>query len=357
MFTTCKTLTILLVFAEIILAQSTGSIQGIITDATGALLPNATVTVSNQGTGENHALKTDNAGFYSLPSLAPGAYRVEVQAPGMQTLRANDLIVAVGTTTTQNFNVKVGETSTTIEIQAASPVVESSSVSVGTVINQRTVQEIPLNGRHFVDLAMLIPGSVTPPANGFLTAPLRGQGSFAFNSAGAREDEVNFMINGIQMSDMAQNQITFQPTINTVEEFKVDNSTYGAEYGRNAGAIVNIATRAGTNEVHGEIYYFLRNSAMDARNFGNPAVTQPQAPFRRNQFGADGGGPLKKDKTFLFSELRRAGTAAKRPIDQHRSERDAAGASYRSRHSKASAADSAAEFAGKSVHQLGGRSG
>ncbi len=290
----------LLAIAGIAFAQSTGSIQGTVTDATGAVLANASVTVTNQATGETHPLKTDSAGLYSIPGLAPGSYKVEVQSPGMQTTAANDLVVAVGTTTTQNFSVKVAATSTTVEIQGSAAVVESTSVSVGTVINQRTVQEIPLNGRHFVDLALLIPGSVTPPQNGFLTAPLRGQGSFAFNSAGGREDEINFMINGIQMSDMSQNQITFQPTINTVEEFKVDNSTYSAEYGRNAGSIVNIATRAGTNAVHGEVYYFLRNNALDARNFGNPSITQPQAPFRRNQFGADGGGPLKKDKTFLF---------------------------------------------------------
>jgi outer membrane receptor protein involved in Fe transport len=295
-----RQLALALTFAAIAVAQSTGRIEGTISDPTGAVLPNTTVTVTNQATAETHVLKTDNGGFYSLPGLAPGSYKIEVQATGMQTTVANDLIVAVGTTTTQNFTLKVGATSTTVEIQATAPVVESSSVSVGTVINQRTVQEIPLNGRHFVDLALLIPGSVTPPANGFLTAPLRGQGSFAFNSAGAREDEVNFMINGIQMSDMAQNQITFQPTINTVQEFKVDNSTYSAESGRNAGAIVNIATRAGTNELHGEVYYFLRNYAMDARNFGNPSGIQPQAPFRRNQFGADGGGPIKKDKTFLY---------------------------------------------------------
>src|SRR5256885_9560495 len=151
-----KRLAVLFVFAGIALAQSTGSIRGTITDATGALLPNATVTVSNQATGETHALKTDSAGFYLLPSLPPGAYKVEVAAPGMQTVQANDLVVAVGTTTTQDFSVKVGATSTTIEIQAASPVVEGSSVSVGTVINRRTVQEIPLHGRHFVDFALLI---------------------------------------------------------------------------------------------------------------------------------------------------------------------------------------------------------
>ncbi len=289
----------LLLLTGIAFAQSTGTIAGTVTDPTGAVLPGASVTITNQQTGEIHPLKTDSAGLYSLPGLAPGNYKVEVQSQGMQTTVTNDLVVAVGTTTTQNFNVKIASTSTTIEIQAATPVVESSSVSVGTVINQKTVQEIPLNGRHFVDLALLIPGSVTPPQNGFLTAPLRGQGSFAFNSAGGREDEINFMINGIQMSDMSQNQITFQPTINTVEEFKIDNSTYSAEYGRNAGSIVNIATRAGTNQLHGEVYEYLRNHALDARNFGNPSGV-PQAPFRRNQFGGDGGGPIKKDKTFIF---------------------------------------------------------
>ncbi len=121
---------------------------------------------------------------------------------------------------------------------------------------------------------------MAPPANGFLTAPLRGQGSFSFNSAGAREDSVNFMINGINLNDPNQNQITFQPTINTVEEFKVDNSTFSAEYGRNSGSIVNIATRAGVNTWHGEAYEFLRNNDLDARNFSNPTTFTSVAWFR-----------------------------------------------------------------------------
>ncbi len=228
-----------------------------------------------------------------------GNYRVEVKASGMQTVAVSNLSLEVGRTVPQNFTVKPATASETVEIMAESPIVDSSTTSVGTVINQKTVQEIPLNGRHFVDLALLIPGTVTPPQNGFLTAPLRGQGSFAFNTAGAREDSVNYMINGINLSDPVQNQITFQPTINTVQEFKVDNSTYSAEYGRNSGAIVNIATRSGTNQWHGEVYEFLRNNALDARNFTNPAgVTQ--APFKRNQFGADGGGPIRRDKTFFY---------------------------------------------------------
>ncbi len=280
-------------------AQSTGAIQGTVTDSTGAPIAGAAVVVSNQGTGEVHNLHTDSAGSYAQPSLVPGSYQVQVEAPGMQATSVRSVTVAVSTTTRQDVSLTVKSTSSTIEIQASAPVVESSSVSVGDVINQTTVQEIPLNGRHFADLAMLIPGSVTPPATGSLTAPLRGQGFFSFNSAGAREDQVNFMINGIQMNDMSQNQITFQPTINTVDEFKIDNSTYSAEYGRNSGSIVNIATRSGTNAYHGEAYEYLRNNFFDARNFSNPVGTR-QSPFKRNQFGGDFGGAIKKDKTFLF---------------------------------------------------------
>src|SRR6266853_4203731 len=224
--------------APLALAQSTGAIQGTVADATGAVIPNASVSVRNEATGEERVVQTDAAGLYSVPSLTLGRYRVEVKSPGMQTVAASGLVLEVGSTVTQNFTLKVASASEIVEITATAPVVENSTISVGQVINSRTVQEIPLNGRHFVDLGLLVAGTVTPPQNGFLTAPLRGQGSFAINTAGNREDAVNFMINGINLNDMVQNQVTFQPTINTVSEFKVDNSTYSAEYGRNSGSIV-----------------------------------------------------------------------------------------------------------------------
>ena len=280
-------------------AQSTGSLQGTVTDASGAVLAGADISVTNAGTGQKLALKTNDSGAYLAALLQPGAYAVEVKAPGLQTTQVNNVTVAVGSTTRQDFTLQVAAGTQRVEIQGENPVIETSSVSLGAVVNERTVQEIPLNGRHFVDLALLTPGTVTPPQSGFLTAPLRGQGAFSFNSAGAREDTVNFMINGINMNDMAQNQITFQPTVNTVAEFKIDNSTYGAEYGRNSGSIVNIATLPGTNEFHGEAYDYLRNAALDARNFINPIGVQ-QAPFKRNQFGGDAGFPIKKNVSFLF---------------------------------------------------------
>jgi hypothetical protein len=272
------------------LGQSTATLQGTVTDAKGAVLPNATVVVRNRSTSTERTAQTDNDGNYQLAALPPGVYSVEVRVQGFKTQVADQVTLEVAKTAVQNFQLDVGAISEQVLVSSDVPVIETATTSVGTVINQRTVQEIPLNGRHFVDLGLLIPGSVTPPQNGFLTAPLRGQGSFAINTAGNREDTVNFMINGINLNDMVQNQITFQPSINTVQEFKADNSTFSAEYGRNSGAIVNIATRSGTNDFHGELFEFLRNDVFDARNFFD-RTTNP-APFKRNQFGFNLGGPL-----------------------------------------------------------------
>jgi hypothetical protein len=280
-------------------AQSTATLQGTVTDSQGASLPGATVAVRNLGTGVERTTVSDNRGEYQVASLPVGLYRVQASAPGFQSQVASDLRLEVARTAVQNFQLKVGGVAEETTVTAESPVIETATISVGQVIDQRTVQEIPLNGRHFVDLGLLIPGSVTPPQNGFLTAPLRGQGSFAFNTAGNREDTVNFMINGVNLNDMVQNQITFQPSINTVQEFKVDNSTFSAEYGRNSGAIVNIATRSGTNDLHGELFEFNRNDKLDARNFFNQLPAR-KSPFKRNQFGANLGGPIAKNKTFFF---------------------------------------------------------
>ena len=269
-------------------AQSTATLQGTVTDAKGAVLPNATVVAKNRSTSAERTVQTDTNGYYQISALPVGVYSVEVRVQGFKTQVADSVTLEVAKTAVQNFQMDVGAISEQVLVSSDVPVIETATVSVGTVINQRTVQEIPLNGRHFVDLGLLIPGSVTPPQNGFLTAPLRGQGSFAFNTAGNREDTVNFMINGVNLNDMVQNQITFQPSINTVQEFKVDNSTFSAEYGRNSGAIVNIATRSGTNDYHGELFEFLRNDVLDARNF----FDAKKPPFHRNQFGLNIGGPL-----------------------------------------------------------------
>src|SRR5579864_1011778 len=291
---------LLLVFAVSAFSQTTASIQGTVTDQSGAAVAGATVTVKNTAQGIERTTQTSPTGSYEILALSPGTYSVQVQMAGFETQLAKSVLLQVSQNSVQNFGLKVASTTEVVTVEATAPVIESTTMTVGQTINQRTVQEIPLNGRHFVDLALLIPGTVTPPQNGFLTAPLRGQGSFAFNTAGNREDSINFMINGINLSDMVQNQVTFQPTINTISEFKIDNSTYSAEYGRNSGSIVNIATRSGTDAFHGEAYDYLRNYYFNARNFFNPSPN-PQSALKRNQFGGDVGGPLWRKHTYFFA--------------------------------------------------------
>jgi hypothetical protein len=165
-------------------------------------------------------------------------------------------------------------------------------------VDERTVRETPLNGRYFLDLALLAPGSVTAPQSGFSATPSRGSGSLAINTAGNREETVNYRINGIALTNPVSNAILFQPSITTVQEFKLDNTAFSAEYGQSSGAVVNVATRSGTSEYHGELFEFLRNDALDARNFFNFNSSKP--PFKRNQFGGTLGGPLVLNRTFFF---------------------------------------------------------
>lgn len=287
------------------MAQSSASLNGTVTDPAGAAVPNAKVTVTNQATGVQSETQTDSAGAYLFPSLPIGVYRISVTVPSFQTAAISDLTLPVATAVTQNIQLRIGQATETVEIIAEAAVIDTTTTSMGQVIDEKTVQEIPLNGRHFTDLSLLTPGTMTPPANGFLSAPLRGQGSFGINTAGQREDTTNWLVNGINLNDNVQNQITFQPPIDTLAEYKIDNSAFPAEYGRNAGAIVNLATRSGTNDYHGELFEFFRNTDLDGRNFfnvvkdskGNPL---PQSPFKRNEFGADFGGPIAKNKAYFF---------------------------------------------------------
>ena len=166
-----------LLLSQFAFSQSTGSIGGTVTDAAGATVPNANVTVRNMATGEEHVTNTDVSGIYLVPSLPVGTYRVEAKSPGMQTTAATGVQLSVDSSLRQDFALKVSSTSETVEVSGAAPLIDSSTSTLGSVVDSHTVQEIPLNGRHFIDLAMLTPGTVTPPANGFLTAPLRGQGA------------------------------------------------------------------------------------------------------------------------------------------------------------------------------------
>lgn len=271
--------------------QSTAVLQGRVIDQNGAVVPRARISAHSTATGLRRAGEADSEGNYQIAALPVGKYRVEVNAVGFRTEIIEHLSLEVARIVVQDFRLEVGDITQTINVTPEALLIEVTTVSVGQVIDQRSVQELPLNGRHFIDLGLLVPGSVTPPQNGNLSPPARGQGSFALNTAGNREDTINYQINGINLNDQINNIITFLPPLSSIQEFKVDNSTFSAEYGRNSGAIVNIATRRGANDIHGELFEYFRNDALDARNFFNFTSNQPP-PFKRNQFGGSLGGPI-----------------------------------------------------------------
>jgi hypothetical protein len=188
-------------------AQSTTTLQGRVVAPQGAVVPGVKVMVRSHATGVERIAQTDGAGVYQVAALPSGAYRVEVRSTGFQTQVVERLIVEVGRTVVQDFHLSVGDIFQEVFVISGATQIERASTSVGQVIDQRTVQEIPLNGRYFLDLGLLIPGSVTPPPGAFSAAPFRGQGALAINTAGAREETVNYMINGITLNNLTFSSI------------------------------------------------------------------------------------------------------------------------------------------------------
>ena len=286
-------------------AQSTATLQGTVTDTQSAVMPGVTLSIRNTATGIERTAVSDNAGQYVAPALAPGHYAIVAHLEGFKDQTSE---VDLGPAQTAELNIRLGlaTIAENVTVTGSSPLIETATVSVGGAMAEKTVQEIPLNGRHFVDLGPLMPGGSTSPQNAGLSAPLRGQGSFSFMSAGNRETSVNMMVNGINLNDLSNSQVTFQPSINTVSEFRVDNSTFSAEYGRNSGAIVNVATRSGSNQMHGEAFDFYRDDRFDSRNYFNPPSKDSagnetvQSLFNRKQFGVNLGGALVKNRSFYF---------------------------------------------------------
>jgi hypothetical protein len=275
------------------------------------VIPSAHVLVRSLATASDRIVSTDSDGLYVVPSLQPGEYKVQVTAPGFSTYTIEKVTLDVDRQVTENVRMAVSSTGETVQVESATQEIEAQTITVGQVIDNKSVQGLPLNGRHFLDLTVLTPGGVVAPTAGSLTASSRGLGANSFITAGNREDSVNFQINGVNLNDISQNQITFQPSISTTSEFKIDNSTFSAEYGRSDGSIVTVATRSGTDQFHGEGFDYFRNEALDARNYFNrsfnPSTGAPliantgdKAPLKRDNFGGSVGGPVWRRHTFFF---------------------------------------------------------
>jgi hypothetical protein len=282
-------------------AQVVGAtITGTVRDASGAVIPNVQVSITNVATGVAREVTSDSAGFYTAPNLLPGNYTVRATAPGFTTEVHSGVTLAVGAQQVLDITMQVGQVSQTVEVTAKAPVVQLASSALSWQVTATTVRELPLNGRSWTDLAILQPGVSqieTHAAEGN-----RGYGGQVAIS-GARPQQNNYRLDGISINDYSNggpgSVLGGNLGVDAIQEFSVLTSNYSAEYGKTSGGVVNAITRSGTNSFHGSAYEFLRNSALDARNFFDKATVPP---FRRNQFGASLGGPIVKDRTFFFGD-------------------------------------------------------
>jgi len=281
-------------------AQTMAVLEGRVFDASGSVVPGASVSIQDESAGFTVSVRSDTQGRYSIVAIPVGTYRVEAAAAGFTSAIIEALTIEVGRTLVRDFHLAVGDTRESIVVRAELPLLDRATSAVGHVVSARTTQEIPLNGRHFVDLGLLVPGSVAPSQAGFSSTPLRGTGALALNTTGNREEAVAYIVNGVTTNNLTYGSIGFPPPIGAIQEFKVDNSTFSAEFGHVSGAIVNLVTRSGGDEFHGDAFEFLRNQVLDARNYFEFTSAGPH-PFERNNFGGSFGGPIVRGHSFFFA--------------------------------------------------------
>ena len=288
-------------------AQVVGAtLSGTITDPSGAVIPHAQVVITNTATGVTRNATADASGFYNTPNLLPGTYRITVSASGFSTQIRTGIVLTVGASQILNVSLQVGKVTNLVQVTGAAPTVQLASSSISAVVNSTTVRQLPLNGRSWTDLAKLQPGvNAIQTQISASSGPDRGNRGFGaqITISGQRPMENNYRLDGVSINDYSNGApgsvLGGNLGVDAIQEFSVLTSNYSAEYGRTAGGIVNAITKSGTNQFHGDAYEFLRNSSLDARNFFDLG---PVPPFRRNQFGASMGGPVQKDKTFIFGD-------------------------------------------------------
>lgn len=287
--------------------QASGAtLSGVVTDSSGATVANAIISIKNTATGITRRVSTDSAGFYSAPNLPPQVYEVTSSAQGFSTEVKPGIILTVGAQQTLNFSLNLGQVSENIVVTAQAPQIDLTSSALGTEVNSTTVRELPLNGRDWTSLAVLQPGVIGIRTQTGTTGSVnRGNRGFGnqLSVAGHRPTENNYRVNGISVNDYSNGSPGSvqgaQLGVDAIQEFSVLTANYEAEYGRTSGGVVNAVTRAGTNSLHGSAYWFLRDEGLDARNFFDP-ITIP--PFHRNQFGGAAGGPIRRNRTFIFGD-------------------------------------------------------
>ena len=296
-----------ILFPYVLRAQVAGGIlSGTITDPSGRAIPQAQIVIKNLATGVERAVTTNGDGFYTAVNLLPGAYQVTISAKGFNTEVKTGIKMNVGAEQTFDLTLHVGTVSHMVQVTADAPAVQMTSSEISATVNATTVRELPLNGRSWTDLAALQPGVDTIQTQpSFATGSDRGNRGFGqqLTISGARPQQNNYRLDGVSLNDYANGApgsvLGGNLGVDAIQEFSVLTSNYSAEYGKTSGGVVNAVTRSGTNAFHGSGYEFLRNSALDAKNFFEAAGVQ-KASFKRNQFGGAIGGPILKSRTFFF---------------------------------------------------------
>jgi outer membrane receptor protein involved in Fe transport len=285
-------------------AQATGQINGLVADTSGAVLPGVTIEVTNVATGAVRTAVTGNDGLYTVPLLQPGDYNVKASLNGFRTALRENVRVTVTETARVAFQLEVGQLSETVSVVADATLVETSNATHGIVIDEQKVVDLPLNGRNFTQLGTLIPGVVAPPASlggqtGDATPGGFGNATGGFNVNGMRNQSNNFLMDGATNNDTFNTGFVLRPPPDAIEEFKILTNAFGAEYGRNAGSVVNVVTKAGSNTFSGALWEFNRDDALMARNYF-AARDQPKPQLKQNQFGGSIGGPIMRNRLFGF---------------------------------------------------------
>src|SRR5215472_10062768 len=290
----------LLIAARPALAQvDRGNVVGTVVDPSGARIADAQITITNRATGQSTHLATDSEGNYNAKLLKIGTYSISVSKQGFGTTIQESIDVAVNQSVRVDLVLSLGSATEKVEVTGAAPLLQTESSSLGTVETERRISELPLNGRNFIQLAYLGPG-----ANGGETGSNVSGGVFeneraneAISVNGLRVSNNNFLLNGVDNNEFGLGGVIVLPPPDAIQEFRIEENSMSAEFGR-GGAAVNVAIKSGTNELHGGAYEFLRNVDLDARNF----FDANRAPFQRNQFGGFAGGPIRRNRAFIFGD-------------------------------------------------------
>jgi hypothetical protein len=297
----CGTAALLIIACVTSLAQVYyGGIAGSVSDSSGASVPNVQVTITNKGTQTVFTTKTNDIGSYHVGELVPGTYTVKAETSGFQTELVDNVKVDVGVDATVNVTLSVGQVTQQVQVEAKAPVLETTNATVGTTVGNQAVTEMPLNGRSFTQLLELVPGSVST-GNSFQISGAN------YQISGNRSGSNMFQLDGVYNNEEFFGQYAMQPPIDSIQEFTVQTNITSAEYGRAAGAAIAVATKSGTNQLHGSLWEFLRNNDLDSNQWFNNFFNAPLGAYRQNQFGATAGGPVYiphiydgRDKTFWF---------------------------------------------------------